>query len=98
MSNLWLLLGYSGMGEIYWSGVWFGKIPGVDEISWFSESPWIEENLLAWIDEISWFEEFSWISESSWFEEISWFGEMPWSDEVSWYKKNLCFGRYPALM
>ena len=88
MSDLWLFLGYSGMDEIYWSGVWFGEIPGVDEISRFSESPWIEESLLAWIDEISWFEEISWSSESSWFEEIFWFDEMPWNDEISWDEKR----------
>ena len=49
MSDPYLLLGYSGMDEIYWFGVLFGEMSGIDELSW--------------IEEISWFSEMPWLGE-----------------------------------
>ena len=50
MRDPYLLLGYFGMNEIYWFGVWFGEMSGIDELSWISESSWFEEN--SWFSEI----------------------------------------------
>jgi len=44
MSDLWLLLGYSGMDEIYWSGVWFGEVSWIGEISSSCEVSWYDRD------------------------------------------------------
>ena len=42
MSDLWLLLRYSGIDEIYWSGVWFGEVSWIGEIYLSCEVSWYD--------------------------------------------------------
>ena len=47
MSDPYLLLGYSGMNEIYCFGVRFGEMSGIDELSWIKEISWFSE--MPWL-------------------------------------------------
>jgi len=47
MSNPCVLLRYFGIDKIYWFGVWFGEMSGVEEISW--------SDVTLWFDELSWY-------------------------------------------
>ena len=84
MNDPCLLLRYFGMDEIYWFGVWFGEMSGIDELSRSDEIFWIREN--SWFEEISWFSGMPWIDEISCVEEISWSDVTLWI-RISWFGK-----------
>ena len=41
------------MDEIYWFGVLFGEMSGIDKLSWIEEISWFSE--MPWLVELPWY-------------------------------------------